>query len=70
MAAAIVSIPFVLIVLAVVALWIYSVVWAVGDARSRGKSGFLVGLLVFLVHPWPLGLILWLVFRPEQRTSY
>ncbi|NUM56972.1 MAG: hypothetical protein HUU46_25360 [Candidatus Hydrogenedentes bacterium] len=47
-------------------VYVYSIVWAYGDAERRGKSGCLVALLVFLVS-WPLGLILWIVFRPEPR---
>lgn len=46
------------------ALQIYSCVWACGDADRRGKSGVLIGLLVFFT--WPLGLLIWLVARPEQ----
>ena len=34
------------------------------DAERRGKSGCLVAILVFFLS-WPLGLILWIVFRPE-----
>ena len=33
------------------------------DARRRGKSPFLVVLLVFI--SFPLGMIIWLLFRPE-----
>jgi hypothetical protein len=33
------------------------------DARRRGKSPFLVGLLVFA--SFPLGMIIWLLFRPD-----
>lgn len=33
------------------------------DARRRGKSALLVTLLVFV--SFPLGLLLWLLFRPE-----
>ena len=33
------------------------------DARRRGKSPLLVTLLIFL--SFPLGLIVWLLFRPE-----
>jgi len=33
------------------------------DARRRGKSPFLVVLLVFV--SFPLGMIIWLLFRPE-----
>ena len=35
----------------------------VADARYRGKSPWLVTLLVFV--SFPLGLIVWLLFRPE-----
>ncbi len=34
-----------------------------GDARRRGKSPLLVTLLIFV--SFPLGLLLWLLFRPE-----
>lgn len=34
----------------------------VEDARSRGKSPLLVTLVIFFF--FPLGLILWLLFRP------
>jgi hypothetical protein len=33
------------------------------DARRRGKSPVWVTLLIFIA--FPLGLLLWLVFRPE-----
>jgi uncharacterized RDD family membrane protein YckC len=33
------------------------------DARRRGKSPLLVTILIFVA--FPLGLLLWLVFRPE-----
>jgi hypothetical protein len=33
------------------------------DARRRGKSPFLVALLVLV--SFPLGLLVWLLFRPE-----
>ena len=45
-----------------------SIVWVCGlDARRRGKSPFLVCLLVFV--SFPLGLILWLLFRPEPLNG-
>ena len=47
-------------------LYIYSISWAYNDAESQGKSGCLVALLVALFN-WPLGLLLWLIFRPEGR---
>jgi hypothetical protein len=49
-------------------LILFSSRWAGRDAERRGKSGCLVGLAVFLT--WPLGLILWLVFRPESKTKW
>ena len=48
------------------ALYIYSAVWAYGDAEARGKPGCLVALLV-LLFSWPLGLLMWVVFRPEPK---
>jgi hypothetical protein len=35
------------------------------DARRRGKSPLLVILLILCSFPLPLGLIAWLLFRPE-----
>lgn len=52
--------------IAIVCIPIYSAVWAYGDAEQRGKPGCLVAILV-LFFSWPLGLILWIVFRPEPR---
>ena len=37
------------------------------DARRRGKSPLLVTLLVFV--SFPLGLLLWLLFRPEPLNG-
>jgi hypothetical protein len=37
------------------------------DARRRGKSPRLVTLLVFI--SFPLGLIVWLLFRPEPLNG-
>lgn len=54
--------PFLLIMV----LYIYSIVWAFNDAEARGKSGCLVALLVMFL-TWPIGLIAWVVFRPEER---
>jgi hypothetical protein len=46
-------------------LYIWSVLWAYNDANKRGRSGCLVALLVLLL-TWPVGLIIWLIFRPED----
>jgi hypothetical protein len=56
-------IPF-LLLLSLAIGFIYSVIWGAVDARRRGKSGVLVALLILLLHPWPLGLVLWLLLRP------
>lgn len=37
------------------------------DARRRGKSPFLVCVIVFFF--FPLGLVAWLLFRPEAVDS-
>lgn len=50
-------------------LVIWSIIWAYNDANKRGKSGCLVALLVFLL-TWPVGLIIWLIFRPEEKGPY
>jgi hypothetical protein len=44
-----------------------AMVWVLEDAKSRGKSGFLVALMI-LVFQTP-GLILWLAFRPEKKSA-
>lgn len=41
--------------------------WGYRDAESRGKSGWLVVLLV--LSAFPAGLLAWLVFRPNQRPE-
>ena len=46
--------------------FIWSVFWAYSDAEKRGKSGCLVALLVLLV-TWPVGLIIWVLIRPEDK---
>ncbi len=57
-----------LFVTAILALVIGSIIWAFSDAEKRGKSGCLVALLVFLL-PWPVGLIVWLLIRPEIQIG-
>jgi hypothetical protein len=56
----------VLAVVGMLGLYVWSIVWAYGDAVARGKSGILVALLVALVS-WPGGWLAWLVFRPDRR---
>jgi hypothetical protein len=55
--------------LPLLAVFIWSIVWAYNDAESRGKSGCLVALLVFLL-TWPVGLIIWLLIRPTEKQPY
>lgn len=54
-----------LVIAAVIVAYVWTISWAYRDAKARGKSGFLVALLVALLHPWPLGLIIWYVLRPS-----
>ena len=49
--------------LVIVGLLAWALAFCFVDARRRGKSPLLVTLLVFL--SFPLGLIAWLLFRPE-----
>ena len=44
-------------------VYVVSVVWAAMDAANRGARWYLVGLSVAL-GAWPIGLILWLIYRP------
>lgn len=55
----------VLAALAVVALFVYSLIWAYADAEARGKPGWLVALMVLLL-AWPGSLVLWMVVRPDD----
>jgi hypothetical protein len=50
---------------AVLGLLVASLIWVYRDAEARNKSGILVVLLVLLLD-WPLSLLLWFVFRPED----
>ena len=56
-----------LVVATVLIAYVWSIFWAYRDGKARGKSGVLVALLVALLHPWPLGLVLWYIFRPSYR---
>lgn len=48
----------------VLALLVWSLVWVYRDAEARGKSGWLVSLLVLIVK-WPVSLLLWIAIRPD-----
>jgi hypothetical protein len=54
-----------LVIAAVMVAYVWTIFWAYRDGKARGKSGVLVALLVALLHPWPLGLVLWYIFRPS-----
>jgi hypothetical protein len=45
-------------------LYLANGIWAFRDARSRGRSGVLISLLV--LGTFPLGVALWLVARPRR----
>ncbi|MBX0331838.1 hypothetical protein K3G39_01160 [Pontibacter sp. HSC-14F20] len=47
---------------------VWSVIWAFHDARRRGKSPWLVALMVLLM-VWPVGLVLWLMLRPLKKEQ-
>lgn len=51
--------------LLILMFWLWTGVWAWEDAKRRGKSPLLVSLLV-LLFAWPLGLLAWLLFRPDE----
>ena len=53
---------------AVLGLLVASLIWVYRDAEARNKPGILVVLLVLLLN-WPLSLLLWLVFRPEDTSG-
>jgi hypothetical protein len=55
------AIPLIILGLIIVA----SLIWVYGDAEERGKPGCLVVLMVLLL-TWPIGLVVWLVFRPQR----
>jgi len=53
--------------IAIFVVYVASIIWSYGDAEKRGKSGCLVAILVAFLS-WPLGLIIWLVARPNDKT--
>jgi hypothetical protein len=52
--------------LGVLALYVFSIMWAFNDAEDRGKSGCLVAILVAFLS-WPIGLVAWFIFRPDRH---
>ena len=55
--------------LVILVIYIWSIVWAYQDAEKRGKPGWLVAIIVALL-AWPLGLLVWLLVRPNDRPTY
>jgi hypothetical protein len=55
-----------LILISIPALWIGSGIWGYGDGYQRGKPPLLVAVMVMFA-AWPLGLLAWLVFRPDLK---
>ena len=45
-------------------IWLVCGIWGAVDASSREKSGCLVLLLILILGP--VGLIIWLLIRPER----
>ncbi|GAB5534522.1 MAG: hypothetical protein Rubg2KO_07710 [Rubricoccaceae bacterium] len=52
-----------------IALYVYSLVWVYRDAEARDTNPLLVTLLVALIS-WPLGLLVWLLVRPDEYDLY
>ncbi|MEN6312161.1 MAG: zinc ribbon domain-containing protein [Acidobacteriota bacterium] len=60
----IVKMALILLPLALLALWVYVLLWVYHDAEKRGMSGILWALLVFVGHV--IGLIIYLIMRSEK----
>jgi hypothetical protein len=58
--------PLMLMPLALVALWIFVIVWVYRDAQRRGMNGLLWALLVLIGNA--VGLIIYLIVRNEQAV--
>ncbi|WP_439883295.1 hypothetical protein ACSX1A_09000 [Pontibacter sp. MBLB2868] len=50
-------------------IYIWSIIWSYNDAVKRGKPGWLVAIVVAFL-AWPLGLLVWLLVRPDNKTTY
>lgn len=50
-------------------IYIWSIIWSYKDAERRGKPGWLVALIVAFL-AWPLGLLIWLLVRPSNESTY
>lgn len=54
--------------LAILGLFVWSLVWVYRDAEVRGKEGWLA-LLVVLFMNWPFSLLIWMLFRPDIKEK-
>jgi hypothetical protein len=59
---------WILVFLPLLILYVWSIIWAYKDAEARGGTGILVALLVALLS-WPLGLLIWVIFRPKEAED-
>lgn len=55
-------------VLTLVTVFVMSLSWVWRDAATRGKPGFGIAAIAGL--SWPLGLLLWVAFRPRRIPGY
>lgn len=55
--------------LIVFVIYLWSIVWAYKDAERRGKPGWIVALVVAFL-AWPIGLLLWILVRPNSSQYY
>ena len=55
------------VVLIGICVFMYFVFWTYRDAQQRTDRPFLVALMVFLAGP--VGLLMWLVFRPRNPDT-
>jgi len=56
------------LLLAMTCIFCGSIAWAWRDAKARGKPGWAAALLVAAAF-WPAGILLWILFRPEQKLA-
>lgn len=49
-------------------VWGMSAIWVYRDAQDRGKTGFLVMMLVLLC-AWPFSLLFWVMVRPPPKLA-
>ena len=54
--------------LVILVFYVWSIIWAYNDAVKRDKPGWLVALVVAFL-AWPMGLLVWLLVRPNNKTT-